>query len=209
MKGYAYLVLLLALVPELSDAQVFLPSCRDSSVTSKPELLAELLNRHEAESEGRDSQAWNLSALAASDKDLEVVGQRWDAVRQLMLLRVRARETTSPPFVVWRKCDPNCAARLECKAIPLMRGRREAPLQQHRSARLAAGTVLVTRGQQTTAVLERRGLKIALQAVSLDRGQAGDAVRLRLQHGGRVLRGEIIGPGLVALELPRKRETTP
>jgi hypothetical protein len=209
MKCYAYLVLLLALFPEPSDAHGFLPSCRASSIKGKPELLAELLSRHEAESEGRDSQAWNLSALRGDDKDLEVVGQRWDAVRQFMLFRVRARETTSPAFVVWRKCDPNCAARLECKSIPLMPGRNAPTVQQHRSSRLAAGRVLVTSGQQTTVVLERNGLRIALQAVSLDRGQAGDAVRLRLQHGSGVLRGEIIGPGLVALELPRKRETTP
>ena len=54
---------------------------------------------------------------------------------------------------------------------------------------------LVHPGEPVTLLWDQDGIRLLVPAVCLDRGGAGDEVRARIEHGGRVVRAVVVGEG--------------
>ena len=191
MKQLARLMLFLALLPESSPAQSAFSNCIAARQNGSSITWAMLAG---ADAKTGRNQAWEVFAMPEADDQLEIVGEHWDGLRNLMLLRVRKQDSNAPPFFLWRRCTAECAAQLGCDSTRASTGAK--------ATRRLSPMVLVRPGRSTTLLLEQSGLRIVLQAVALDRGSKGDAVRVRTRAGSRLFTGKVIGPGMVAAQLP-------
>jgi hypothetical protein len=101
-----------------------------------------------------------------------------DCVPFLVRARARAASPRGPTTIAFRAPAPAPAAPLH-------------PPKQ----------LLVRNGQSATLIWEQSGIRVVLQVICLDGGALGDLVRARTQNGGRVLRAEVAGEGMLRLTL--------
>src|SRR5438309_936537 len=105
MKKWTPLILLLAALPLRLQAKTLVPGCDDFSVaeagttpTSVGEALTTGSDRKQVTGE---LKTWNRTAVPEAADAFEVIGTRWDALRQIIVVRLATPGSLSPPFLVW------------------------------------------------------------------------------------------------------------
>jgi hypothetical protein len=115
----------------------------------------------------------------------------WDPASREWEFSMRcAQANDCVPFLVRARAD---VGRLSAAAFP-------HPLQP--SPTQSAGISLlpapvVKPGDTLTLLWDQAGIRLVLPVVCLDRGGLGDAVRVRIKNGSRVLRAEVVGGGML------------
>ena len=117
---------------------------------------------------------------------LEITRTFWDAARASWLISARCIQPADcVPFLVRvQGLDPpriTPSPPFGAKAAKAMRGAVQKPL--------------VHSGEAVSLLWDQDGIRLTVPAVCLDRGGAGDEVRARIEHGGRVVRAVVLGEG--------------
>ncbi len=116
---------------------------------------------------------------------LEITRSFWDRARTNWLISARCVQPTDcVPFLV----------RVQGRALSSVRF---SSSTDKKAVRDPLKQPLVHSGERVSLLWDQDGIRLTVPAVCLDRGGAGDAVRARIEHGGRVVRAVVLAAGRV------------
>jgi hypothetical protein len=153
-----------------------------------------------AEGERPETEEVTCSGRIPRHAPLQVVKVRWDAVLRCFEIRLQCKSGGAClPFLVHLRPNPDdrnptdrmptAAAQSTNEAFRTLAGRDPSIAK--------AAHPSVRAGQTVTIFWEGGGMRITRTVVCLDSGSPGQQVRTRGQNGGRVVRAQVVGIGLV------------
>jgi len=176
----------------------------ESACEREPEirLLARDALRQSGAADGEwpETEEVTCSGRIPRQAPLQVAKVRWDAVLRSFEIRLQCKSAGAClPFLVHLRPNPDdrtatgrtpsaVAHSTNGASRTLPGGSPSAPKAAHPSVRA---------GQTVTIFWEGGGMRITRTVVCLDSGSPGQQVRTRGQNGGRVVRAQVVGNGLV------------